>query len=142
MGQAIRDAGAEYGATTGRPRDCGWLDLPALAHAARINGLTGLCVTKLDVLAALPEVQVCVAYEDGVLPGVHGFEHARPVLQRVPGWGDPTRVAQLASARRIEDLPVSARAYLDMISDFIGVEITLVSVGAGREQTILVRDAF
>ncbi len=142
LGQALRDAGHEYGATTGRPRDCGWLDLPALRHAARINGLTGLCVTKLDVLAAIPEVKVCVAYEDGVEPGIHGFERARPVLRALPGWGDPARAAQLAKARKLEDLPKVAREYLDMIAEYTGVEISLVSVGAGREQTILVRDAY
>ncbi|MCA9693747.1 MAG: adenylosuccinate synthase [Myxococcales bacterium] len=141
IGDALRHAGAEYGATTGRPRDCGWLDLPALRHAARLNGLTGLCVTKLDVLAALDRVSVCVDYEDGARPGTHGFANARPIYRELDGWRELSP-SQLAGARRLADLPAPVRAYLDMISEHAGVPITLVSVGPGREQTILVREAF
>lgn len=141
-GDLIRKHGAEFGATTGRPRDCGWLDLPALRHAARRNGLTGLCVTKLDVLAHLPRVEVCTGYVDDCMPGVHDFSECRPVYRALEGWGDPSLPKQIGAARKLTELPAPARAYLDMISEFTGVEITLVSVGPKRSQTIPIRDAF
>lgn len=138
----LREAGAEYGATTGRPRDCGWLDLVALEYAARVNGLTGLCVTKLDVLAALPEAKVCTGYRDGVDPGRDGWDRAQPIYESIAGWGDPTWPAKLAEARSIEALPSAVRAYLDLIADAIGVPLSLVSVGPGRAQTISLASAF
>jgi adenylosuccinate synthase len=142
LGEQLRQAGEEYGATTGRPRDCGWLDLPALRHAARLNGLTGLCVTKLDVLAALPSVQVCRAYADGAEPGEVLLDDVVATYEPVPGWGDPSLRTRIAAARRLEDLPPPARAYLDVIEAAVGVPITLVSVGPDRAQTILTRAAF
>ncbi len=142
LGEQLRQAGDEYGATTGRPRDCGWLDLPALRHAARLNGLTGLCVTKLDVLAALPSVQVCTRYADGAQPGEVLLGDVVPEYSPVPGWGDPQLRTQITAARRLEDLPSPARAYLDAVEAAVGVPITLVSVGPDREQTILTRAAF
>jgi adenylosuccinate synthase len=142
LGELLRSAGDEYGATTGRPRDCGWLDLPALRHAARLNGLTGLCITKLDVLAALPEVQVCTRYADGAEPGEVELGAVTPVYESVPGWGAPDLRARIMAARRLEDLPAPARAYLDRVETAIGVPIALVSVGPDREQTILTRAAF
>jgi adenylosuccinate synthase len=141
-GDLLRQAGAEYGATTGRPRDCGWLDLPALRHAARLNGLTGLCVTKLDVLAALPSVQLCTRYRGGAEPGVVDLADVVPEYEEVPGWGDPSLRTQIAAARRLEDLPSAARAYLDGVESAVGVPIVLVSVGPDREQTILTGAAF
>jgi adenylosuccinate synthase len=138
----LREAGQEYGATTGRPRDCGWLDLPALRHAARLNGLTGLCVTKLDVLAALPRARVCTHYRDGVDPGRDGLEGAVPVYEDVAGWGDARWPVLLANARRLEDLPAPVRAYLDHIAEAVEVALALVSVGPGREQTIPLAAAF
>ena len=142
LGELLRSAGEEYGATTGRPRDCGWLDLPALRHAARLNGLTGLCVTKLDVLAALPSVQLCRRYADGAEPGEVLLEDVVAEYEPVPGWGDPQLREQIAVARRLEDLPSPARAYLDAMEAAVGVPITLVSVGPDRAQTILTRAAF
>ena len=142
LGELLRSAGAEYGATTGRPRDCGWLDLPALRHAARLNGLTGLCVTKLDVLAALPEVRVCTRYAEGAEPGTIELGDVIPEYEAVPGWGDPMLRTQIAAARRLEDLPPPARAYLERVEAAVGVPIALVSVGPDREQTILTRAAF
>jgi adenylosuccinate synthase len=141
-GNRLRELGAEFGATTGRPRDCGWLDLPALRHAARLSGMTGLCITKLDVLAALGKVEICVAYEDGIDPGCDGLAHAVPRLQSCPGWDDPDVVPRLRLARSLEALPAVARAYLDTIAAAIEVPIALVSVGASREQTIAVRRPF
>jgi adenylosuccinate synthase len=140
--EQLRRAGDEFGATTGRPRDCGWLDLPALRYAARINGLTGLCITKIDVLAALPAVKVCTRYEGGALPGEVELDEVRPELSDLPGWGDPSLRGKIAAARRIEDLPSAVRFYLDQIAEQVGVPVALVSVGPDREQTILVRSPF
>jgi adenylosuccinate synthase len=142
QGELLRQAGDEFGATTGRPRDCGWLDLPALRFAARRSGLTGLCVTKLDILAKMPAVAICRSYADGVVPGRDELDLARPVLESLPGWGDPELASQIALARRLEDLPAPARAYLDIISEAIEVPIALVSVGPGRDQTVFIDEAF
>jgi adenylosuccinate synthase len=142
IGQRLRDVGGEYGATTGRPRDCGWLDLPALRYAARLSGMTGLCITKLDVLAALGHAEVCVAYEDGVDPGRDGLFDARPVNRVVEGFDDPQLAHQLAAARSWEALPACARAYLELVAEAVEVPISLVSVGAERDQTIFVRHPF
>ncbi len=141
-GQGLRKAGNEYGATTGRPRDCGWLDLPALRYAARINGMSGLCVTKLDVLAELPRIQVCVGYEDGRSPGRDDLALARPILETVEGWDGPEVGARLRAARTQEQIPAPVRKYLDRISEAVGVPVVLASVGPGREQTIMLADAF
>ncbi len=114
-GDRLREAGNEYGSTTGRARRCGWLDLPALRYAARINGLTGIAVTKLDVLTGLPHLLVCEAYRvNGVetteLP-IDDLDTATPVYRKVEAWTTP-----LGAARRIADLPTAARGYVEMIS--------------------------
>ncbi len=143
VGARLREAGSEYGATTGRPRRCGWLDLPALRYAARINGLTGLAMTKLDVLAGFDEVEVCVAYELGdarheVLPLADPrWASARPITRAFEGWGD-----EVARARTFEALPESARVYVEAVERAVGVEVVLVSVGADRSATIVRRDPF
>jgi adenylosuccinate synthase len=133
----LREAGEEYGATTGRPRRCGWLDLPALRYAARVNGLTQLVVTKLDVLDAFAELQVAVGYRRQGLP-VTGFpasarelERCTPVWRKFPGWESPT-----TAARRWSDLPERARDYLEWIEREVGVPITTVSVGAARDAEV------
>ena len=133
----LREAGEEYGATTGRPRRCGWLDLPALRYAARINGLTQLVVTKLDVLDEFDEILVAEAYErDGVR--VQGFpssaralEGCRPVWRRFPGWKTSTE-----GARHWADLPAAARTYLEWVEREVGVPIVTVSVGAARDAEV------
>lgn len=142
VGDALRAAGGEYGATTGRPRDCGWLDLPALRLAARRNGLTGLVVTKLDVLAALPAVEVCTGYRDNLDPARDGFDKVVPVYEPVADWGDPNWAGTVSQARALEDLPKPLRAYLDKISEYVEVPITMVSIGPERDQTIRLADAF
>ncbi len=141
-GDRLREAGAEYGATTGRPRDCGWLDLPALAHAARLSGMDGLCVTKLDVLAALPQVKICESYEDGVDPGRDGLDGAVPRFRTLPGWGDPSVVDGLRTASTRAELPAVVRSYLDLIEDRTQVAVVLVSVGPDRTQTLQLAEAF
>jgi adenylosuccinate synthase len=135
--ERLREAGEEYGATTGRPRRCGWLDLPALRYAARINGLDGLIVTKLDVLDSFEEVRAVIDYaiEGRTLrsfpAGVRALERVRPVWRGFPGWQSPT-----TSVRRWADLPPRARAYLEWIEQECGVPILSVSVGAEREAEV------
>jgi adenylosuccinate synthase len=138
LGDRIREKGGEYGTTTGRPRRCGWLDLIALKYGARINGLTGLVVTKLDALSGLGELGVAVRYKG---PDDAEFEEfpyhqtmvhkARADYEMLPGWEE-----DIGGARTLEDLPQAARDYLDFISDFVGVPIVLVGVGPGRDQVI------
>lgn len=136
-GARLREAGEEYGATTGRPRRCGWLDLPALRYAARVNGLDALVVTKLDVLDRFEEIRVAVSYEsDG--RGVASFPSSarelarvRPVYRTFPGWR-----ADTTGVRRWLDLPANARAYLEWIERETGVRVASVSVGAAREAEV------
>lgn len=140
-GDSLREAGEEYGATTGRPRRCGWLDLPALRYAARVNGLTALAVTKLDILSGYDEIPVCTKYRiDDVhtseLP-VDDLERAEPVFERFPGWKE-----NISSARTLDDLPAAARAYIAMIEERVDVHIAMVSVGAERAETIVLGDPF
>ena len=132
----LREAGEEYGATTGRPRRCGWLDLPALRYAARVNGLDALVVTKLDVLDRFVEIQAAECYETsagagGFSPSARALEHVTPRWRTFQGWRTST-----ASARRWSDLPAEARAYLEWIETQCGVPITSVSVGAGRDAEV------
>jgi adenylosuccinate synthase len=136
-GDGIRERGNEYGTTTRRPRRIGWLDLVAVRYAAMLSEPTGLVVTLLDVLSGVEELKVCTAYRvagrttDRFLPDSADLERAEPVYQSLPGFsGDATAV------RRRQDLPDSARRYLDFIEEFVGVPIRLVGVGPGREQTI------
>jgi adenylosuccinate synthase len=137
MQEQVRELGGEYGATTGRPRRCGWFDAVVVRYAARVNGLTGLAVTKLDVLDTLPELQIATGYR------VHGetlddfpadlglLAEAEPVYETLPGWQTST-----ADARRWDDLPERARDYLQRIAELTGAEIWYVSVGTRRDQII------
>jgi len=142
-GDALRQAGGEFGATTGRPRRCGWLDLPALRMGVRLSGMQSLALTKLDVLADLPEVAVCTAYRvDGKEldePPIDPDDIARaePIYTKFPGWG---RLP--AEAREVKDLPPTARAYVETIERMAGVPFCLISVGPDRAQTIRLRDPF
>jgi adenylosuccinate synthase len=142
-GERLRRAGGEYGATTGRPRRCGWLDLPALRMGVRLSGMQSLALTKLDVLANLPEVAVCVAYRvDGKEldePPIDPEDIARaePVFRTFPGWGSLP-----ADARDVTDLPGPARAYVETIERMAGVPFCLISVGPDRSETIRLRDPF
>ena len=133
----LREAGEEYGATTGRPRRCGWLDLPALRYAARVNGLTRLVVTKLDVLDAFDEIRVAERYMSdgapvrGFPPSASALERCRPVWRSFPGWRSSTE-----GVRRWADLPAAARSYLEWIEREVGVPISNVSVGAARDAEV------
>ena len=135
FGGQIRKRGGEYGATTGRPRRCGWLDLVALKYACRVNGFTGILLTKMDVLSYLKSIKLCVAYKvnGGIVrefpASLRRLADCRPVYKTVKGWkGD------LSSATRLKDLPTEARKYLDEIEKTIQVPIKWVSVGPDREQ--------
>jgi adenylosuccinate synthase len=134
--QRVRDLGGEYGTVTGRERRCGWLDLVALRYAVRLNGITQLALTKLDVLADFAKLPVCVRYrlpdgsETTEFPAHQSdFHHCRPVYETLPGWQEPLEGPEL---------PPAARAYVEFVERELGVEATLVGVGAEREQVIRV----
>ncbi len=143
VGQKLRDVGDEYGATTGRPRRCGWLDLVALNYAARVNGFTELAITKLDVLSDIDPIQVATAYQvaDGRetqrFPSeVQTLETVKPLYQAHAGWS-----GDLSGAGSLDDLPEAARSYLGVISDRLGAPISLVSTGPKRSETIMIDGA-
>ena len=142
-GETLRREGAEFGATTGRSRRCGWFDAVGVRHAVRMNGLTGVALTKLDVLTGFKKIPICTAYEyegrrvnefpasSKVMLGV------KPVYEEMEGWTAP-----LDNVRKFSDLPATAQKYVKRIEEVIGSEIILVSVGPGREQTILLKNPF
>lgn len=138
LGQCLRDRGKEYGATTGRPRRCGWLDLVTLKYVAWIDGLTGLAITKLDVLDTLPEIKVCVAYDvrgekrEDMPLDIEAFSHARPIFKAFPGWKRPVK-----GAKSWEKLPKEAQGYLEFIEENLEIPISIISTGPEREETIL-----
>ncbi|TLN25440.1 adenylosuccinate synthase [bacterium] len=142
-GEALRNRGAEFGSTTGRPRRCGWLDLVALRHAVRMNGLDGLAVTKIDVLGGSDEIKICTAYElDGKtithFPGrIEELERCKPVYETIPGWND-----EISGAKTVAELPPNALALLRRIEELSGCPVYLASVGPGRESTIEIRSPF
>lgn len=142
LGQLIRERGREYGASTGRPRRCGWFDAFATRYAAEINGFSSVALTKLDVLDALDEIKVCVGYNlDGnkcdSMPSVsQDLRRVEPVYETLPGWKSST-----LGVTDLHDLPRYAREYINFLSNHIGVEIGLVSTGPERSQTIIVRES-
>jgi adenylosuccinate synthase len=140
-GERLRKRGDEYGSVTGRPRRTGWLDLPALRYAVRVNGLDGLALTKLDVLTGLESIQVCVAYETpsgrtDEFP-IDDVERATPVYETMRGWNE-----EIGAARAMAALPAAARAYVERIERDAGCPVVLVSVGSRRDETIALRDPF
>jgi adenylosuccinate synthase len=144
VGDRLRTLGAEFGATTGRPRRCGWMDALVLRYAARVNGLSGLVVTKLDVLTGFEKIEVAVGYK---LPGgktVHEFPsdpellgEAEPVYEELPGWKEP-----IGDLREYSELPANARRYVERIEALVRVEAIAVSVGPERAQTIVRKNPF
>ena len=141
IGDQLRNAGQEFGSVTGRPRRTGWLDLPGLRYAVRVNGIDGVALTKLDVMSGLDEIKVCVAYKTAVGTSrefpIDDLANASPVYETMAGWKE-----SLASARKLADLPAAARAYLERIEREIGAPLDVVSVGAGRDETIVLRHPF
>ncbi|ANV83832.1 adenylosuccinate synthase [Picosynechococcus sp. PCC 7003] len=141
IGELLGHVGAEFGTTTGRRRRCGWFDAVIGRYAARINGLDCLAITKLDVLDSLDEIKVCVAYEiDGEAcehfpSNANLFARCKPIYKTMPGWKQPT-----SECRSLDELPKEALAYLKFLAELMDVPIAIVSLGAGREQTIIVED--
>jgi adenylosuccinate synthase len=136
--ERVRELGGEFGTVTGRERRCGWLDLVALRYAVRLNGITSLALTKLDVLSTFDELAVCVAYRlrDGsVTPEFPAhqsdFHHARPVYETLRGWA-----TELGGAGGIDGLPSAARRYVEFVESALGVEVSLVGTGAEREAVL------
>jgi adenylosuccinate synthase len=140
-GDRLRDAGAEFGTTTGRPRRCGWFDAVVARYAARVNGITDFVLTKLDVLTGMEEVPVCVAYDvDGVrhdeMPMTQSeFARAVPLYETFPGWDK-----DLSSARSLADLPRNARDYVDALEKMVNAPISAIGIGPARDATIQIRD--
>jgi adenylosuccinate synthase len=143
VGQHLGEKGHEFGATTGRQRRCGWLDAVALRRSLDVNSVTGMCITKLDVLDGLKTLKICVAYRiDGVeiaVPpvGADGVEKCEPVYLELPGWQEST-----VGARNLEDLPENARAYLRKIEELTDVPVDVVSTGPDRNETVVLRHPF
>lgn len=142
-GDALREKGAEYGATTGRPRRLGWLDLPVVRQAVRINGLTELAITKIDILSGLKEIPVCVAYKlDGkeinyIPASLKDYGRAEPVYKIFKGWDE-----DISQVRNFADLPVNCQKYIRFIEEYTGVPIALVSVNPERNGNIILKDIF
>jgi len=141
FGAYLRKAGGEVGVTTGRQRRCGWFDAVIARYAARVNGLTDLFLTKLDVLSSLERVPVCVAYEiDGErvdeMPMTQAaLHHAKPVYEQLDGWFEP-----LEDAKTFADLPTNAQAYVRRVEELSGAPVSAIGVGPGRDQTLVLRD--
>jgi adenylosuccinate synthase len=150
-GERLRKRGAEFGATTGRPRRCGWLDIPALRLAVRISGIEGLALTKLDVLAGLDTVKICVGYQMGSrrldeMPlDLDDLAAVRPIYEEQPGWPELSESASSGAAAGIleEDvLPANARSFIERVSALVGIPVWVASVGPGRTQTVIRHDPF
>jgi len=145
IGRTLRERGGEYGATTGRPRRCGWLDAVSLRHSIRINRFTGLALTKLDVLDTMERIKVCIAYEhEGhnkkikrvkEMPfNLHLLQSSRPIYKELNGWRCNTK-----GIKRLRDLPKNARMYIDYIEELLNVRIEIISTGQMREDVIILR---
>ena len=142
-GLRLAERGHEFGATTGRPRRCGWFDAVALRTAVNINSVSGLCLTKLDVLDGLEEISVCVGYTNDAGETVANpidavdYENLRPVYETLPGWSEST-----VGLKSLDALPANARAYISRLEALVGAPIDIISTGADREETILLRHPF
>ena len=142
-GEHLANVGREFGSTTGRSRRCGWFDAVAVKLATRINSIGGLCLTKLDVLDRLETLKVCVGYrgEDGKpldsSSAVENYGRLQPVYKELPGWSEST-----SGARALEDLPANARAYIRFIEETVEAPVDIISTGADRDETIVLRNPF
>ncbi len=143
LGKKLQQDGDEFGATTGRPRRCGWFDAVVVRTAVRLNGMSGLALTKLDVLTGFDTLRICTAYEfegrrlDEFPAATAVLRGLKPVYEELPGWQQPLR-----AARSLADLPANARAYVRRLEELTGAPMIMVSVGAGRNETILLRNPF
>ena len=143
MGEHLASKGHEFGATTGRPRRCGWFDAVALRRSKLINSLSGLCITKLDVLDGLETIQICTGYESNgetrLTPptGADEFAECRPVYEEITGWQNST-----LGIRTFDELPEAARKYIKRIEEVTETPVDMVSTGPDREETIVLRNPF
>jgi adenylosuccinate synthase len=143
LGDSLREKGGEYGATTGRPRRCGWLDIVILKHAARINGVTGIAVTKLDILDGIDTIKICSAYRykgkiyDEFPKEMNVFEECEPVYEERHGWNSSTR-----GIRQFSELPKAAKAYIRTVEKMLGVKVHMISTGQRRDELIALKDQF
>jgi adenylosuccinate synthase len=143
VGERLRQRGQEFGATTGRPRRTGWFDAAALKRSIQINGVSGLCITKLDVLDGAETLKICVGYKMGgtvydILPvGAEEIARCEPVYEEMPGWQEST-----VGVKAHDKLPRAARAYLARVEELCGVPIDLISTGPERDETIVLRHPF
>lgn len=143
LGDAIREKGGEYGATTGRPRRCGWLDMVILRHSARINGLTGIAITKLDILDGLETIKICTSYKHNgktykeFPKELNIFQECEPVYEETKGWKEST-----IGIKDFEKLPDAAKAYVKKIENMLGVEAHIISTGQRRDELIQIQEQF
>ncbi|AJE04488.1 adenylosuccinate synthase [Geobacter pickeringii] len=142
-GEKLRQAGNEFGSTTGRPRRCGWFDAMVVRFATRVNGLTGIALTKLDVLNDFDSIRICTGYQYNGQPleelpsNLAVFEKCTPIYEEMPGWK-----SDISAARTFDELPDAAQRYVKRLEALVGCPIVLVSVGPGRDQTITIRNPF
>lgn len=143
VGEHLGVKGHEFGATTGRKRRTGWFDAVALRHAVRINSISGICLTKLDVLDGLAEVKICTGYQDesgntiGIPTDADGWESVKPVYESMPGWHETT-----AGVKSLAELPQTARNYITRLEELIGAPVDIISTGPDRVETIILRNPF
>jgi adenylosuccinate synthase len=142
VGAHLAKQGHEFGATTGRARRCGWFDAVILRRAIDVNSISGICLTKLDVLDGLETINICVGYKDAqgnaVAPtDADSYVGLQPVYEEVPGWTEST-----VGAKTLEELPANARAYIKRVEELIGAPIDIISTGPDRNETIVLRHPF
>jgi adenylosuccinate synthase len=142
-GEILTQKGAEFGATTGRRRRCGWFDAVLMRRSAKLNGLSGICLTKLDVLDGLPKIGICTGYRyggqeiDTVPIGADNYARCEPIIEEMPGWQEST-----AGIRALDDLPANARAYIKRLEEATGVNVDIISTGPDRQDTIVIQNPF
>jgi adenylosuccinate synthase len=143
LGDNLRERGGEYGATTGRPRRCGWLDMVVLRHSVRINGITGIAITKLDILDGLDSIKICTSYQykgkiyEEFPKEINIFEECTPVYEEVEGWDTST-----FGMKDFKKLPKAAKAYIRKIERMLRVKVNLISTGQRRDELILLKEQF
>lgn len=143
LGETIREKGGEYGATTGRPRRCGWLDMVILRHAAMINGFTGIALTKLDILDGIEKIRICTSYNYNGSPidifpkALNIFENCEPIYTELEGWNEST-----IGIKDQNKLPKTARTYIQTIESMLGVEVQIISTGQRRDELIMLKEQF
>jgi len=142
-GELLRKIGGEFGATTGRPRRCGWFDAMIIRYAVRVNGMSGIALTKLDVLSEFDTIKVCTGYTvngktvESLPAALETFEVCQPVYEELPGWK-----TDITDAKSFDELPENAKSYVKRLEELAGCPIVMVSVGPRRDQTITLRNPF